>query len=135
MAEEFKSEKLSVCTRRKIGNSQIKNTVVLNAPENDKIKKVLSFVALPIVEQTEVVANEVKISGYVKYKSLVCLESGEFLELTQNVPFNTGVENAIVESGMVVEVDYNILTVVNRETAGKIDRIYENYKKLQKAHS
>ena len=118
MAEEFKSEKLSVCTRRKIGNSQIKNTVVLNAPENDKIKKVLSFVALPIVEQTEVVANEVKISGYVKYKSLVCLESGEFLELTQNVPFNTGVENAIVESGMVVEVDYNILDSIASSNTG-----------------
>lgn len=27
------------------------------------------------------------------------------------------------------EVDFNILTVVNKETAGKIDRIYENFKK------
>ena len=27
------------------------------------------------------------------------------------------------------KVDFNILTVVNKETASKIDRIYENYKK------
>ena len=118
MAEESRNEKLTVCTRRKIGSVQIKNNVVLMAPENDRIKKVISFVATPVVEQTEIVAKEVKFSGVVKYNALVCLESGEFLQISENTPFNASVENAIVENGIVVEVLQNVLDSVSQNSEG-----------------
>jgi len=112
MAEELKSEKLTVCTKKKIGTVQVKNAVVLNAPENDKINKVLSFIAVPVVEQTDIVGTEVKINGYIRYNALVCLESGEFLPISTNSAFNASIENAIVESDMVIDVTYNILDSV-----------------------
>ncbi len=112
MTEELKSEKLTVCTKKKIGNTQIKNEISLTAPENEKIKKVITFIATPVVEQAEVVGSEVKVSGFVRYNTLVCLESGEFLPINTNSAFNFSVENAIVEQNMVVDVSYNILDSV-----------------------
>lgn len=118
MAEELKSEKLKVCTRKKIGSVQIKNTVVLNSPENDKIKKVISFAATPVVEQNEVLDGVVKIGGLVKYNALVCLDSGEFLQILENVPFSTSVENAIIEKDMIVDVCFNILDSIMSTNSG-----------------
>lgn len=112
MAEELKSEKLTVCTKKKIGVVQVKNTVVLTAPENDRINKVISFIANPVIEQTDILGTEVKINGYIRYNALVCLESGEFLPISTNSAFNASIENATVENDMVVDVCYNVLDSV-----------------------
>ena len=118
MTEVSKNEKLNVCAKKKVGTTQIKNSVVINAPENTRITKVLAFSALPVVEHTNVNNAEIKFDGYVKYNALMCLDNGEFLPVSTSTGFNCVVENAIITQDCIADISFATLDSVSNDTEG-----------------
>ena len=85
----LENDKLNIATKIKLGSTQVKNIVNIgNVEEDNKITKVLTVSAKPIIENISVNNASVKFDGVVDYDLLVVLENNEIKPLTQKTNFS-----------------------------------------------
>ena len=102
-------EKLDVAIRKNCGQVQLKNSIEISGNGENKITKVLTAVATPIIENVSVGNSEINFDGEVVYDLLVILENGEITPLSEKSKFNYVYENKEIVEGASVEIIPNLV--------------------------
>lgn len=115
--DNIEFENLNIATKIKLGDVQVKNIVNINT-ENEKITKVLTVSANPVIENISVTPTTAKFDGFVDYDLLVVLESGDIVPLTQKSNFSQTFENSALTNESIVNIYPNLLEVNNISNSG-----------------
>lgn len=107
------NDKLNIATKVKLGNVQNKNSVTLSNIEENKITKVLTISAKPIIENVLVQNGAVKFDGTIDYDLLIVLENNNIVPLTQKTSFSQIYENSIIEEESIININSSVLEVSN----------------------
>ena len=110
--DNIEFDKLNIATKTKLGEVQVKNIINVNM-ETDKITKVLTASANPVIENISVNPESVKFDGFVDYDLLVVLENGDIVPITQKSNFSQTFENSLLNSDSVVNIYCNLLEISN----------------------
>lgn len=107
------NNEINLVVKKKLGQTQINNSISLENVNESKITKVLTISAKPIVEKTDVLNAEVKVNGLVEYNMLVVLDNNEINSITEKSPFSLSFESKEITENSSVDVLANVVEVNN----------------------
>lgn len=119
--DNLENDKLNIATKIKLGSTQVKNIVnISNVEEDNKITKVLTVSAKPIIENISVNNASVKFDGVVDYDLLVVLENNEIKPLTQKTNFSQVFEDTKINVESIINIYTDLLELNNVSSANGI---------------
>ena len=104
---------IEVACKKKIGETQINNSITIGGEDEFRVTKVLTVNARPVVEDAVVANSEVKINGYVEYDLLLILENNEIVSNTQKSSFVVNYQAKEISEKTIIDVCAEISEINN----------------------
>jgi hypothetical protein len=111
---------IKVCTKKKLVAVQSKCSAVLTGGEDNKVAKVLGFLACPYIDGSEVGAAQASAHVSVRFDALVAYESGVLDFLSSTTIVKVSCENSAIKIGNVVEFSINVMDESSHINNGEV---------------
>ena len=95
------ANELNIATSKRVGDLEITNTLGFSG-EGEKITKVLSATAQPLIEKISTSMGEAKVEGKICYNFLAQKESGEIANISKEENFVGNYQNECIKDGCEV---------------------------------
>ncbi len=112
------ANELNIATSKRVGDIEITNTLGFSG-EGEKITKVLTATAQPLIEKISTSVGEVKVEGKICYNFLVQQENGEIVNISKEENFAGNYQNECIKDGCEVFGKVALVDLSATGTAGE----------------
>ena len=112
------ANELNIATSKRLGEMEITNSVGFSG-EGERIAKVLTATALPLIEKFSTSAGEVKVEGRICYNFLVQQESGEIVSISKEENFAGNYQNECIKDGCEIFGKASLIDLTDTGAVGE----------------